>query len=102
MIADGATPGPLRVDGGMVVNDWFCQRLADLLERSVARPVVTETTALGAAMLAAVGSGSLPSLAAVSTMWQGQKNFAPEITQAQRQQDLDRWAQAVARARSQD
>ena len=47
----------LKVDGGMVANDWFCQRLADLTGLSVERPRVTETTALGAAYLAGLGAG---------------------------------------------
>ncbi|MGI9325050.1 MAG: glycerol kinase GlpK [Pseudomonadales bacterium] len=101
MVTDGATPGPLRVDGGMVVNDWFCQRVADLLERSVARPAVTETTALGAAMLAAVGSGALSSLTDMANMWRQEKAFEPAISRGQREQELARWAAAVARARSQ-
>jgi glycerol kinase len=45
-------PRALKVDGGMVRNDWFCQRLADLTGLPVDRPQVTETTALGAAYLA--------------------------------------------------
>ena len=52
---DGADVGRLRVDGGMVVNDWLCQFLADVIDRPVERPVNVETTALGAAVLAAVG-----------------------------------------------
>ncbi|MFK7914810.1 MAG: glycerol kinase GlpK [Pseudomonadales bacterium] len=102
MSADGAAPGALRVDGGMVVNDWFCQRLADLLDRSVARPVVTETTALGAAMLAAVGSGALGSLEDIASMWQLQQAFEPQMSAPARQAELDRWQSAVARARSAD
>ena len=47
----------LKVDGGMVANDWFCQRLADLTGLPVDRPKVTETTALGAAYLAGLGAG---------------------------------------------
>lgn len=100
MVADGAAPAALRVDGGMVVNDWFCQRLADLLDRSVARPVVTETTALGAAMLAAVGSGTLGSLEDIASMWQLQQEFTPQMDEQARQRELHRWQLAVARSRS--
>jgi glycerol kinase len=100
MTADGAVPGPLRVDGGMVVNDWFCQRLADLLGRAVERPRVTETTALGAAMLAAVGSGALPDLNDLARMWQCEQAFEPQLPAAERAAALSRWSAAVARARS--
>ena len=47
----------LKVDGGMVENNWFCQRLADLTGLAVERPTVIETTALGAAYLAGLGVG---------------------------------------------
>ena len=60
----------VRVDGGMVANDWLCQFLADILDVPVERPVVTETTALGAACLAGLEVGLYPSLEAVATGWQ--------------------------------
>lgn len=99
MSADGARPEALRVDGGMVVNDWFCQRLADLMDRPVSRPAVTETTALGAAMLAAVGSGVLEDLEAVASMWQLERRFEATLTATDRARELERWQTAVARAR---
>ena len=66
---DGADVGRLRVDGGMVVNDWLCQFLADMIDRPVERPVNVETTALGAAVLAAVGGGLVDDLATAARMW---------------------------------
>ena len=59
---DGADVHRLRVDGGMVVNDWFCQFLADVIDRPVERPLNVETTALGAAVLAALGAGLMEDL----------------------------------------
>jgi glycerol kinase len=55
--ANLGAPGALKVDGGMVKNDWFCQRLADLTGLTVDRPKITETTALGAAYLAGLSAG---------------------------------------------
>ncbi|MEM1229521.1 MAG: FGGY-family carbohydrate kinase, partial [Pseudomonadota bacterium] len=78
---------------------WFCQRLADLMARPVERPVVTETTALGAAMLAAVGSGALPDLRSLARMWQLDQDFSPALPASDRAAALDQWSAAVARAR---
>jgi glycerol kinase len=78
MGADGAEVGKLRVDGGMVVNDWLCQFLADLIDRPVERPVNTETTALGAAVLAAIGGGLVPDLAAAGRMWGLERETCPQ------------------------
>ncbi|WP_275429744.1 FGGY-family carbohydrate kinase, partial [Proteus mirabilis] len=55
--ADGADWSRLRIDGGMVTNDWIAQDLADILAIPVDRPDFAETTALGAAMLAGIGCG---------------------------------------------
>ena len=63
LAGDGCAIEALRIDGGMVQNDWLCQFLADLLDVTVQRPRVIETTALGAAMLAGVGAGVYDSLA---------------------------------------
>ena len=52
-----ASPTAVRVDGGMVANDWICQFLADMLNLPVERPKVIETTALGAAYLAGLETG---------------------------------------------
>ena len=63
LAADGAAVTRLRVDGGMVANDWLCQCLADIAGVRVERPQITETTALGAGMLATLGGGLVGSLA---------------------------------------
>ncbi|MEM1432464.1 MAG: glycerol kinase GlpK [Pseudomonadota bacterium] len=100
MAADGAPLAQLRVDGGMVVNDWFCQQLAELTGLPVVRPKMIETTALGAAMLAAVGQGLFSNLDAAREMWQQETRFEPSMSTAQRAAELERWATAVQRARS--
>jgi glycerol kinase len=98
MAADGAAVERVRVDGGMVVNDWLCQFLADIVARPVDRPEVTETTALGAAMLAALGAGLVSSLEEAAGLWRLQRTFAPAMSEVQRQRLLTGWRRAVARA----
>ncbi|HEX7037469.1 MAG TPA: glycerol kinase GlpK [Pseudomonadales bacterium] len=98
MAADGAPVKRLRVDGGMVVNDWLCQFLADVLDCPVERPRITETTALGAAMLAAVGAGLVPDLAHTARLWHLEREFAPAMEERQRRELVAGWRQAVARA----
>ncbi len=87
----------LRVDGGMVVNDWFLQFLADLLNLPVERPRVIETTALGAAYLAGVQLGIYKSLAAISEHWQRDAVFTPKLSQNERNNLLRGWEKAVSR-----
>ncbi len=69
----------LKVDGGMVANDWFCQRLADLTGLRVDRPVVTETTALGAAYLAGLGAGLFESERDITARWALDRRFHPAM-----------------------
>jgi glycerol kinase len=90
----------LRVDGGMVVNDWLCQFLADILDRPVERPAVVETTALGAAYLAGLAAGVYGSLDAVASTWRAERRFEPTMPPAERQRLLEGWRQAVRRVRS--
>jgi len=100
MRADGAAPQTLRVDGGMVVNDWFAQCLADTLGLPVERPRFTETTVLGAAALAGLGSGLYPSLEALAGRWQRERLFEPKLDTATRDAAYAGWRDAVARMRS--
>ncbi len=100
MAADGARPEVLKVDGGMVVSNWFCQQLADVLELPVERPVVTETTALGAAFLAGLATGVYRGEADLVNQWQLDRRFDPAMTAVHRQRLLDGWRAAVARART--
>ena len=96
----GNTPSDIRVDGGMVANDWLCQFLADMLGLSVERPVVTETTALGAAYLAGLETGVYDSLDAVSKGWNRDRLFTPEMDGATRDRLYAGWQDAVSRTLS--
>jgi glycerol kinase len=95
--ADGADWAELRIDGGMVANDWMAQDLADMLAIDVERPAFVETTALGAAMLAAVGCGLFPSLEDAATMRGGVTRFAPMLEDNARTARLSGWSDALAR-----
>lgn len=98
MIADsGVTLNALRVDGGMVANNWLTQFLADLLDLPIQRPAITETTALGAAFLAGLQQGLFSSFAELENCWQLQAEFKPQMGQAQREQLLKGWHTAVER-----
>ena len=90
----------LKVDGGMVADDFFCQRLADLTGLSVARPRVTETTALGAALLAGMGAGLFPTQAEIAASWALDRRFKPHMKAARRDDLYRGWRAAVARVRS--
>ncbi len=101
MTADGAAAlSDLRVDGGMVANEWLMQRLADLVGCTVDRPVVSETTALGAAALAGLGAGVFGGLADISAMWRSSARFTPAMDEAERARRYAGWQDAVARVRS--
>ena len=93
------TPGTLRVDGGMVANDWLCQFLADMLGIPVERPKVTETTALGAAYMAGIGAGIYSGIDAVANAWQCEKRFEPGMDAGTRDALYSGWQEAVARCR---
>lgn len=90
----------LKVDGGMVANDFFCQRLADLTGLAVARPRVTETTALGAALLAGQGAGLFRTQADMAALWALDRRFTPHMKPAMRDDLYRGWHAAVARIRS--
>jgi glycerol kinase len=90
----------LRVDGGMVVNDWVCQFLADILGRPVERPAVVETTALGAAYLAGLAAGVYGSLEAVADAWRLERRFEPALAPQARDGLITGWRRAVRRVRS--
>jgi len=92
-----AQPAALKVDGGMVRNDWFCQRLADLTGLPVERPVVTETTALGAAYLAGLAAGLFSGADDIAARWVLDRRFEPAMSTAARDALYDGWKTAVAR-----
>ena len=97
----GSTPKDIRVDGGMVANDWLCQFLSDMLGLSVERPVVTETTALGSAYLAGLEVGVYDSLEAVKQGWNRDRLFEPQMDAAKRDRLYAGWQDAVRRTLSQ-
>jgi glycerol kinase len=85
----------LRVDGGMTASDWTMQRLADLLDAPVDRPMIQETTALGAAYLAGLAAGLYPEPAKFADHWRLERRFKPAMSEATRARKLAGWARAV-------
>ncbi|MBR3929034.1 MAG: glycerol kinase GlpK [Clostridia bacterium] len=89
----------LRVDGGASNNDFLMQYQADILGANVMRPQVTETTALGAAMLAGRAAG-LWDDGALKNIWQPEKCFKPQMPALEREKQLRQWKRAVEKAKS--
>ncbi len=101
MRRDGAADfTALRVDGGMVVNNWLLQSLADLTGVPVDRPQVTETTALGAAYLAGLAVDAWPGLATLSQLWRCDRHVEPAMPAEQRESLYAGWMEAVGRVAS--
>jgi len=92
-------PRALKVDGGMVRNDWFCQRLADLTGLPVDRPQVTETTALGAAYLAGLAAGLFKDTKDIAARWALDRRFVPGMKPSARNALYEGWRTAVKRVR---
>jgi glycerol kinase len=90
----------LRVDGGMVASNYTMQFLADILSAPVDRPVILETTALGAAYLAGLGCGLLPPPEEFSSSWKRDKRFTPDLDEAIRSRKYQGWQDAVRRTLS--
>ena len=99
MADDGISPSVIRVDGGMVGNDWFLQFLADILDVAVERPTNVESTVLGAAYLAALQCGLIDDLQQASRLWRCDAVFEPRMPGDQRDALLSGWAAAVGRVR---
>ncbi len=91
-----AADGVLRVDGGMTASDWTMQFLADILGAPVDRPRVTETTALGAAYLAAMQGGVAGGPEEFAKSWALDRRFSPAMDAATRDAKYARWQKAVA------
>lgn len=95
--SDGFQWTSLRIDGGMSANNWMAQDLADILGITVERPNSVETTALGAAMLAATGAGIYPSLTeAVNIMGNELKTFTPSMDSQVRNDRIASWERALS------
>ena len=92
----GAAPvSELRVDGGACINDLLMQFQADLLGIPVVRPVVTETTALGAAWLAGLSSGVYRNTDELASLWQAERTFWPTLSSTRAAELMARWEHAV-------
>ena len=100
MEKDGVRPERLRVDGGMVQNNWLCDFLADVLGIPVERPVVVETTALGAAILAGLQIGLFESTDDVQKKWQCDRTFEVDMEAEEREKLLLGWNRAVNKVKT--
>jgi len=100
MSDDGIKPSVIRVDGGMVTNDWFLQFLADILDIPVERPDNVESTVLGAAYLAGYRAGVVKSADELATLWQRDRLFEPAMPDERRESLLQGWQDAVNRVRT--
>ena len=94
---DGLKPKLVRVDGGMVMNNWFSQFLADIVNVKVLRPKVHETTALGAAFMAGLKIGVYKSLNNISKQWSLDKKFSPKIKNKFRRNLIKGWNTSIKR-----
>jgi len=92
---DGLKPNIIKVDGGMVKNNWFSKFLSNIINVKVVRPKVNETTALGAAFMAGLKIGVYTSLADISKNWKVDKKFHPKMSKLNRTKLLKGWKQAI-------
>ena len=81
---DGLKPKIVKIDGGMVSNNWFAQFLSDILAVKVIRPTISETTALGAALIAGYQIGLYSSIYSISKKWKIDRKFTPKIKKKRR------------------
>jgi len=95
MNKDGLKPRIVKIDGGMVANNWFSQFLANIINLKVVRPKILETTALGAALLAGYQIGEFKSLNHIKNTWRKDKEFIPKIDKKLRNHLLQGWQQAI-------
>ena len=97
MKKDGLKPKLIKIDGGMVKNNWFSQFLSDVLNLSVYRSQVDETTALGAAFMAGLKIGIYTSLSDIAKKWKVDKKFNPKMKMEKRRELTNGWSRAVMR-----
>ena len=95
MNKDGLKPRIVKVDGGMVANNWFTQFLADIINLKVVRPKILETTALGVALLSGYQIGEYKSLNQIKDMWKKDRIFKPKMKQNFRKDLLNGWKLAI-------
>jgi len=102
MNGDGQAPLSIRIDGGMVQNNWLCRFLADILDINVERPLETETTALGAAYLAGLQVGIFDSTDNIAKNWRSESKFMGQMDETKRNQLLSGWHKAVRKVTLED
>jgi len=95
MRKDGSKPNIIKVDGGMVNNNWFAQFLSDIINIKVLRPAVQETTSLGVAFFAGYQVGVFKSLREIKHKWKKNASFTPKINKKIRNNLLQGWQQAI-------
>jgi glycerol kinase len=92
---DGLKPNLIKVDGGMIKNNWLSQFLADIINITVVRSKINDTTALGAAFMAGLRAGVYKSLNEISKNWQFDRRFRPKIIKKKRKELLKGWEKAI-------
>jgi len=95
MRKDGLKPSIVKVDGGMVANNWFSQFLSDIINLNVIRPRVLETTALGVALFAGYQVGEFKSLNEIKLIWKKDRVFSPKLNKSLRNNLLQGWKLAI-------
>ena len=95
MRKDGLSPKIVKVDGGMVVNNWFSQFLSDIINLNISRPKISETTALGVALFAGYQIGEFNSLNEIKLKWKKDRVFSPKLKKSIRNNLLNGWKLSV-------
>ena len=95
MRKDGLKPRIIKVDGGMISNNWFSQFLSDIINLNVIRPKVLETTALGVALFAGYQIGEFKSLNEIKLKWKKDRVFSPKLNKSKRNNLLQGWKLAI-------
>jgi len=92
---DGLSPKYIKIDGGMVKNNWFCQFLSDIINLKIYRAQVDDTTALGAAFMAGLYIGEYTSLADINKKWKVNRIFKPKLKNLYRNKLINEWLNSV-------
>ena len=95
MNKDGLKPNVVKIDGGMVVNNWFSQFLSDIIDLKIIRPKIQETTALGVALFAGYKVGVFKSLNQIKRLWRKDRDFKPKISRTLRNNLIKNWNLAI-------
>ncbi len=95
MNKDGLKPNVVKIDGGMVANNWFAQFLSDIIDLKIIRPKIQETTALGVALFAGYKVGVFKSLNQIKRLWRKDRDFKPKISRTLRNNLIKNWNLAI-------